>query len=828
VLGTGNELLMLVGVIWALVFEFMALRQKKVMQLLIFSTIAAVGYIIAGLAATTSVGVVGGVAEIFNFLVMRTLIFLAAAYLVSATQTSDIAELKGIGKKLPIATVLLAFGALALMNLSPFRASLSKLLIFYSAVETGSWLVLAGGFLALLFQACYFLRLVQKLVFAPYEGIGEIKEKISPLLVLTGLVAVGVAWMGISGHSIIEIAKEYAMELRGSQIILPELESHYWPNLVMIPYLGAFVVFLLGLVMPALRNLTVFFITLVPVLYLSFDPAWSLTELGALQWFFAFFISLLTFLIATYTLGFMGREKSQGRFYFWLVFLSASLVGLGISKSLGDFYVFWEMMTISSYFLALQKETKEARQAALTYFLAAASAGYLLLTGILSVGVAGVNGLLTEETAHGMLEFANLDLTVLPLPVTVIALLFFIGLGVKAEVFPLYGWVPKLYQEAPTPIAALFASVLSKGAVIGLLVLFFVILANSAQMPGLRMGFAWLGALTMLLGTAAAMIQSDMQKLLAYSSISQMGYVVTGIALGSALGVAGGIFHAVNHMLFKSLLFLCAGAVLMQTGCKDLNKLGGLARKMPVTAFAVIIAAFSIAGVPPFNGFASKWMIYQASIADGTSFGVVIGAIAMIASTGTLAYYIKFVHTAFFGQLPEEFVNTKEVPFIMQLPMLILAGLCTFLGIYPKIILDLIGQIELQIGLLPLPGGTDSLINLVETYNAGWLAFVVLVFGVGLLLLLGISSGGRQTNGREVPLYAGGKELEPNNFAAADLQIGATNFFPAIYMLLEEFFQAWSFLGRVFAPIGKIFTAWEEETVERRERNVDPSIRKTI
>ena len=826
-LGTGNELLMLVGVIWALVFEFMALRQKKVMQLLIFSTIAAVGYIIAGLAATTSVGAVGGVAEIFNFVVMRALVFLAAAYLISEAQASDIDDLKGVGKKLPVATTLLAFGVLALMSLSPFKASISKLLIFYSAVESGSWLVLALGFLALLFQACYFLRLIQKLIFAPYEGTAEIKEKASVLLILAGLVAAGAAWMGISGHHVIEVAKEYAMGLRGGEIILPQLESHQWPELVMIPYLGAFVAFLLGLVMPALRNLAVFLITLVPVLYLSFDPAWGIAELGPLQWFFAFFMSMMTFLIATYSIGFMGREKSQGRFYFWLVFLSASLVGLGISKSLGDFYVFWEMMTISSYFLALQRETKEARQAALTYFLAAASAGYLLLTGILAIGVSKVTGALTVEVAHSMFEFANLDVTALPLPVTVVAILFFIGLGVKAEVFPLYGWVPKLYQEAPAPVSALFASALSKAAVIGLLVAFFVILGTSGEMPGLRMWFAWLGALTMILGVAGAMLQSDMQKLLAYHSISQMGYVITGIALGSALGVAGGVFHAINHMLFKGLLFLCAGAVLMQTGCKDLDKLGGLARKMPVTTFAVVIAAFAISGVPPFNGFASKWMIYQAGIAEGTASGAMIGAIAMIASTGTLASFIKFIHTAFYGQLPEKFANAKEVPFIMQLPMLILAGLCTLFGVMPGIPLGLIQAIEGQIGLPALAPESGNLLGLVTTYNAGWMAFVILVFGVGLFLLFGIFSGGKQRDAREVPIYAGGKEAEPNNFKAGDIQIGAIHFFPAIHFLLEEFFHAWSFLGKIFAPIGKIFDAEEDETVERREHNVDRSVGET-
>jgi len=814
VLGTGSELFMLVGVVWALVFEFMALRQKKMMQLLIFSTIAAVGYIIAGLAAETAVGAVGGVAEIVNFVAMRALVFLAAAYLISEAKTSDINELKGIGKVMPVTTSLLAFGVIAIMGLSPFKGSLSRVLIFYSAVESGSWLVLAVGFIALILQACYLLRLVQKLIFAPYEGDASVKETASFLLFLAGLVAIGVAYLGVSGEHILEFAKEQALSFRGGEIVLPHLESE-WPTLVMIPYLGAFAVFLLGLVLPALRNLAVFLITLAPVVYLIFDPNWGISQIGALQWFFALSMAAMVFLIATYSIGFMGREKSQGRFYFWLVYLCASLVGLGISKSLGDFYAFWEMMTISSYFLALQRETEEARKAALTYFLAALSAGFLLLTGILTVGLAQ-NGNFAVEALNGV----NLQL-----PATVVAILFFIGLGVKAEVFPLYGWVPKLYEESLAPVSALFASALSKAAIIGLLGVLFIILGADAQMPGIRMAVAWLGALTMILGVAGAMLQSDMQKLLAYHSISQMGYVITGIALGSALGVAGGVFHAINHMLFKGLLFLCAGAVFMQTGSKSLDKLGGLARKMPVTTFAVVIAAFAISGVPPFNGFASKWMIYQAGIAEGTPSGAIIAAIAMIASTGTLASFIKFIHTAFYGQLPEEFADAKEVPFIMQLPMLILAALCTLFGVVPQIPLKFIGMIEAQIGLKTV--NPESLLGLVQTYNAGWIAFVILVFGVGLFLLLGIFSGGRQKVGREVPIYAGGKELEPNNFGTGDIQIGAINFFPTIHYLLEEFFHAWSFLGAIFAPIGKVLNAGEDEKVERRGHNVT-GVRETL
>jgi multicomponent Na+:H+ antiporter subunit D len=200
----------------------------------------------------------------------------------------------------------------------------------------------------------------------------------------------------------------------------------------------------------------------------------------------------------------------------------------------------------------------------------------------------------------------------------------------------------------------------------------------------------------MFIGVTMALAQHDFKRLLAFHSISQIGYVVTAAALGTSLGLTGALFHAMNHTLFKGLLFLAAGAVLHETGTTDLGKLGGLAKKMPQTTVLFLIGAFSISGVPPFNGFVSKWMIYQSTYQKAVESGNIgflfVTVIALITSVLTLASFVKVSQSVFFGQLPKEFENVKEVPFGMRFAMGILALLCIVTGIFPELVTTYLTQ----------------------------------------------------------------------------------------------------------------------------------------
>jgi len=271
-------------------------------------------------------------------------------------------------------------------------------------------------------------------------------------------------------------------------------------------------------------------------------------------------------------------------------------------------------------------------------------------------------------------------------PVTVFAFaLMFTGFGIKSFIVPFHAPAADAYMTAPTSVSMLFSGMVNKAGVYGLIRLTYVIFSAMSS-NALQILMVVLGTVTMFVGVTMALAQHDFKRLLAFHSISQIGYVITAVGLCSALGLAGGLFHALNHTLFKGLLFLTAGAVLYATGTTDLDKLGGLSRKMPKTTICFLIGAFSISGLPPFNGFASKWIIYNAAynkaVTTGNFLYAVVTIVAVVVSVMTLASFIKVTQAVFFGQENPANKDVKEVPFLMRLPMWIMSLLCILGGVF--------------------------------------------------------------------------------------------------------------------------------------------------
>ena len=227
---------------------------------------------------------------------------------------------------------------------------------------------------------------------------------------------------------------------------------------------------------------------------------------------------------------------------------------------------------------------------------------------------------------------------------------------------------------------------LTKSGIYGLIRLSYF-LFQSMALGTMQFWLVFLGSVSMFVCVTMALAQHDFKRLLAFHSISQIGYVLAAVGLCTAFGVSSGLYHAMNHTLFKGLLFLAAGAVLHETGTTDLDKLGGLSKKMPHTTVLFLVGAFSISGIPPFNGFASKWMIYQATYQKAVETGnigfLLVTICALVTSTLTLASFVKVTQSVFFGQLPKEYENVKEVPFGMRLAMGILALMCLAGGLFP-------------------------------------------------------------------------------------------------------------------------------------------------
>jgi len=191
----------------------------------------------------------------------------------------------------------------------------------------------------------------------------------------------------------------------------------------------------------------------------------------------------------------------------------------------------------------------------------------------------------------------------------------------------------------------------------------------------------------MIYGGLMALAQTDIKRLLAYSSISQVGYIFFGLSVYSATGASGAIFHVVNHAICKSLLFLCAGLIMRQTGIRDIRGLGGLAEKMPVTCAASLIGAFSLAGTPPLNGFWSEWMIFLGGFLSGK---MVITIVAVVSTAITAGYYLWFLWRVFFGTTPQNLENTVEPSWLMRIPIVILSVIIIVIGIWPSLILQFI------------------------------------------------------------------------------------------------------------------------------------------
>jgi multicomponent Na+:H+ antiporter subunit D len=253
---------------------------------------------------------------------------------------------------------------------------------------------------------------------------------------------------------------------------------------------------------------------------------------------------------------------------------------------------------------------------------------------------------------------------------------FLLGFGLKAALVPFHAWLPDAHPSAPAPISAVLSGLLIK--VSGVYAMTRIFLNVFGLTPALSAVLMGLGAVSIVVAALLALGQKDMKRMLAYSSISQVGYVVLGLGIGTPLGLAGGLFHLFNHALAKGLLFLTSGSVQQATGTRNMDEMGGLAKRMPVTALANLVGALSIAGVPPLNGFWSKLIIIVALVQAGHP---VYAVIAVLASVLTLWYYLLMQRKAFFGRLNEKWAAVKEAPFWMTASVVLLALLCVGIGI---------------------------------------------------------------------------------------------------------------------------------------------------
>jgi len=314
---------------------------------------------------------------------------------------------------------------------------------------------------------------------------------------------------------------------------------------------------------------------------------------------------------------------------------------------------------------------------------------FALLGCVLVYASAAATGRLEGGQALLISEVKNVA-GLLPPRTAMLAVAFLIiGFGTKAGIAPFHPWLPDAHAEAPTPVSVLLSGVMIKMAVYAL--------ARTAGLffpswPQLSVFAVVLGAFTMVLGIVLALGQDDLKRLFAYSSVSQMGYILAGLGLGTYLGCFGGLFHLLNHAIFKSLLFMCAGALIYSTGRRKVSELGGLARKMPVTGACFFVGALAISGFPPFNGFWSKLTVYLALAQSGLWWAAVIAVLVSVLTLVALvrpAYRVFWAAPAQGSRVPAE---VREVPALLWVPMVALAVACLVLGLVPQLAYPLLDQ----------------------------------------------------------------------------------------------------------------------------------------
>ena len=412
-------------------------------------------------------------------------------------------------------------------------------------------------------------------------------------------------------------------------------------------------------------------------------PVRIILEADAMSVFMAITTAVISLIGAIYSWAFMDKETGKDKFYTLLLILTAGMFGMELTGDMFNFFVFLEITSIAACGLVGFRITRgESSEAAFkTMVLYTLGALFVLFAiGILY----GEYDALNIATLASRIQYTMLDKIALGLLLT--------GLAMKAGAVPMHMWVPDAYAEAPAPVSLVLV-VNTQAGLYGLFRVLFSLYGVSLSTQTVGWILIILGVLSMFVGVTMALIQDKLKRLIAYGAVSQIGYMLLGVGVGLATlntpalqeygmrAMEGSIFHVINDAMYKGLLFLTAGAVIYCTGKRNLNEISGLAHDMKFTSIFFIIGAGAIAGLPPFNGFASKLIIYESVY----KFNPILSVIAILVSILTLAIFVKIFQSAFLGP---KLLDVKKEPRSMVLAMLVLSIIVIAFGLFPDVVVD--------------------------------------------------------------------------------------------------------------------------------------------
>lgn len=607
------------GLVSFLLSNLTALRQKSAGRLLGYSSTAQTGLLIFVLAGLTRWGISQD----------RILIIAAGLFITNIIAKSGLFWLKGLLKKDELkdwrilsgnSLLLILFGVfvLSLVGFPPFPSFFAKFELVRILVVKDSWVALTSILLGSLLEAAYLLRWLGFAVKRNEE------EKNTLQFDFTKLVPVMLMFIAVFTLS-----------------MLAGIKLYWLSSGMMFPLMMLLVFIALDFLPLKVKGLMAIAVTG----YWGWQYFFS--QLNGLGLLFAI-ILIGGSLVQIF--GFLHHKDRKPGLIPLLLMLIFALGNLLQATTKLEFFLSWEFMTLASYLLILRG--KDAAKAALSYALFSLGGAYLILTGLILIPMMYLNTPIYLQA--GSIEIGLLA-----------SLLLGIGFLIKLGALGVHVWLPDAYTKADDEFTSVLSSVLSKAGVFGLIIVLLMAKDTLASHDVLLDALSWLGVLTAFFGALMAVFQEDVKKLLAYSSMSQLGYIIMGLALMSHLGWVSALYLTFNHMFFKALIFMAIAGVILRTGTRNMYEMGGLIKKMPISYISVLMGIIAVSGVPPLTGFGSKWFIYTSLIEQGHYFQA---GLAFFSSAVAFLYLYRLIHTVFLGQPKPNQKDVKEAPVWLLIP----------------------------------------------------------------------------------------------------------------------------------------------------------------
>ncbi len=507
----------------------------------------------------------------------------------------------------------------------------------------------------------------------------------------------------------------------------------------------------------------------------------------SLSWFFAVIIISSALLATLFMSGVWGkdyRQKTSQNSYALLhigILLNVlTMLVLIASGDLISLFIGWEFVSWASFLLMALNPKNIARQAVIKYIIYAFFGAMSFMAAIAYV-----------YSFTGSMQYEAISLAIPTLTqgqITLLVMLFFVGFAIKMGLIPFHLWQAVAYAETPGPGTIFMGAISARMGLYAIVVVLVQIIGLqhlkaihfALDFLNIQMLLAWIGAVTTIIPTYIALKQNNARHLLAWHGVGQGGYMLLGIMIADNIGTAGGILHVFNHATYQAALFMTVTAVIYRTGTSNFSKLGGLVTQMPLTFMVMVFSIIGLAGLPPMNGFVSKWMVYRSLLLDGQP---LLFVAAVIGTLGTILSVYKLVHNTFLGQLRTEHQEVKEAPLSMLIPMLILAAIIFITGMMPGLILDWVASIQHSLGLPVLEHDLGGIILASGGLDMIWLT-AILFYGFAVGTILFYVFGGSSKTVHQYDNYAGG------HFLSSDVRYHYShNFYAGLMHLIGGWYR---------------------------------------